>query len=86
MNTVIIEKSDDGKLLIEIPYQEQWIECIRKVPGRKWNSNSRKWIVPLTQETVVNICHFFKETPVDVSPELITEIPQFAELRRLSGP
>jgi integrase/recombinase XerD len=84
MNTVIIEKSDDGKLLIEIPYKEQWIEWIRKVPGRKWNSNLRKWNVPLTQETVVNICHFFKETPVDVSPELITEIPQFAELRRLS--
>jgi hypothetical protein len=57
---------------------------MRKVPGRKWNSKLRKWNVPLTQEAVLNICHYFKETPVDVSPELIAEIPQFVELRRLS--
>jgi hypothetical protein len=46
LNNIIVEKSSEGDILIRMPFHGQWIEWIRKVPGRQWNSDLRKWIIP----------------------------------------
>ncbi len=45
--TVVIE--DAGLIELNIDYQPAVVEKIRLIPGRKWDANNKKWILPDNQ-------------------------------------
>lgn len=47
------ELLDKNSVGVSFPYNEKAIQEIKKVPGRKWNADKKRWEVPLSQLAVV---------------------------------
>lgn len=68
---VRVQMTDCGDLWVQLPYRSDWIEKIRKVPGRAWEPKNKKWVIPINQESISALIFQFQEEPVEVvSPQL----------------
>jgi hypothetical protein len=47
-----IEKSNDT-IFVYSPYKPEFIKEIKKIPGRKWNPEKKRWEVPIKYENEV---------------------------------
>lgn len=81
LNKVIIEKVPDGNLAVRMEYHEEWVERVRKIPGRKWDPISKKWVIPGTTEAVKYLCQYFRDVPVEFDSELFQKYPELMQLR-----
>ena len=49
---IILEKEDNQWLRAFVPYDKKgWIEVLRNIPGRRWDSEGKFWKVPYVQDT-----------------------------------
>lgn len=61
---------------VQIPPIVEWIEKIRKIPGRTWDPQHKQWILPCTPESVSAFCYFFRDIPVEyIENELSQHFP-----------
>ena len=44
---------EDGSILVQLDYQRK--DAIEGIKGRKWDPYRRKWILPLSRETVIQL-------------------------------
>jgi hypothetical protein len=49
-----------------LPPKREWIDWIRKVPGRKWDMNRKLWLFPGRADSFIVFCYYFKEVPVKI--------------------
>ncbi|WP_207952062.1 tyrosine-type recombinase/integrase [Paenibacillus turpanensis] len=77
-----IEDGAEATLTVFVPRIPQWVEWIRRVPGRRWDAVRRCWVIPRTQEAVSVLCHYFCEVPASVADSyLYTEFPAMRALK-----
>lgn len=68
-------------LSLQTPYVPEWIDLIRKLPGRKWDSLNKLWLVPAEMQTVLMMCRILEAIPVKISnPELYECYPVMVRL------
>ncbi|MCB0521121.1 MAG: tyrosine-type recombinase/integrase [Saprospiraceae bacterium] len=59
---LIVEKHDENVICAYVPHDKQdWIDFIKKIPGRQWNSEQKCWMLPLTRETMDDLGGYFRE-------------------------
>lgn len=47
---IIIKNYDDENASVEFEYNQELVNVLRTVPGRSWNPELRKWIIPAKQQ------------------------------------
>ncbi|MDT9722834.1 hypothetical protein QVE09_28470 [Paenibacillus sp. ClWae2A] len=58
---------------IQIPYNNEHIQGIRQIAGRRWESEAKRWIIPYTIATIQKFTNLFDSVHVQISPELREE-------------
>lgn len=81
---ICIYREGNDHLRLQMPYISEWVELIRKVPGRRWDGSRRVWLVPADKETVLIVCHVLTKIPVKIGdPIVYTLYPEFTTLYSL---
>lgn len=47
---IVIKNYDDENASVEFEYNQELVNILRTVPGRSWNPEIRKWIIPATKK------------------------------------
>jgi integrase/recombinase XerD len=74
-----VKKWDATTLSVSMPYREEWVTCIRQVPGRRWQPESKVWLIPYSQESVVNLIKSFAGVEIEMYATLEAECPWLIE-------
>lgn len=83
-NVIVLSQRLHDELAIQLPYNIDWINRIRKIEGRRWDSQNKQWIVPLRKNSIASFCHYFEDAPVEiVDKDLLRLHPEFRKLRSL---
>src|SRR5690606_10246372 len=72
-------------LEVTFPYNPVLINVIRKIPGRKWDQNRKKWIIPATDDHIKQLAKAFLQHPVNVNPKLYASFPGLSILDQKTG-
>lgn len=78
---VMLDCAENGDVIVKTPYIEDWIKRIRSVPGRKWNTTDKCWVIPGTKSAILLLCNVLREMPVELRNTQLGE--QFPELLQL---
>lgn len=57
--SIKLEKGQPGHLLLSFDYDEEKINKIKTIPGRKWDADIKKWILPDNKNTIDKIRKLF---------------------------
>ncbi|OGX68532.1 MAG: hypothetical protein A2189_06555, partial [Paenibacillus sp. RIFOXYA1_FULL_44_5] len=80
---VCLTLGEGGDIQVKLPWKQEWIQWIRKIPGRKWDHDAKVWLIPETMEAVQLFYHYFQHIPVNVQTEqLFTKFPVLHRLKR----
>ncbi|WP_260986483.1 tyrosine-type recombinase/integrase [Paenibacillus xylanexedens] len=71
--TITITKGSAELLHIYIPYNLVYIERIRRIKGRTWESKQKVWIIPYTTSAIQEFMNQFDSEDVQIAPELWVE-------------
>lgn len=80
--SVKLNCTQNGEVIVEIPYNEEWIKAIKMVPGRKWEAASKRWTVPGREEEILVLCQVLQDVPVEIiSSQLLERFPKLRQLQ-----
>ena len=65
-----IKQENDGQVLLYFTYNEETIEKIRSIKGRRWIPKQKCWALPYTEETVNELFRLFSVGELAVEPNL----------------
>lgn len=57
--SIKLEKGQPGHLLLSFDYDEEIINKIKTIPGRKWDADIKKWVLPDNKNTIDKIRKLF---------------------------
>jgi len=81
---VTVRKGLEEWIAIAVPYVEEWIAKVRKIPDRQWDAVTKHWLVPSGKASVASICFHFDGIPINIADgRLIDEYPELMHLRGL---
>jgi len=66
-----IYQAGDGHIHVHLPYTPEGLRKIKSVPGRKWNSQIKKWIIPNSETIVQDLVALFAGESVKVASSVI---------------
>lgn len=72
-NTIILTKGSTDILYVQIPYNTVHIHRIRQVTGRRWEADTKRWIIPYSDASLQEFVKHFDALHVEISPELWVE-------------
>ncbi|MDT0121569.1 phage integrase N-terminal SAM-like domain-containing protein [Paenibacillus sp. RRE4] len=72
-NTIILTKGSADTLYVQIPYNTVHIQRIRQVTGRRWETDTKRWIIPYSDASLQEFTKHFDALDVEISPELWVE-------------
>lgn len=49
---IVIKNYDDENASVEFEYNQELVNILRTVPGRSWNPEIKKWIIPATKKSI----------------------------------
>jgi hypothetical protein len=75
-------KGSIDSLHIRIPYNPAYIQCIRQITGRQWESKLKVWIIPYTIAAVQEFINQFDPNDVQITPEQRT-VAKAAKVTRI---
>jgi|WetSurMetagenome_2_1015567.scaffolds.fasta_scaffold03374_7 SNF2 family DNA or RNA helicase len=52
---MFIIDAEEKNFLISFKYRPELVELIKKIPGRKWNPDIKKWVVPAWPESIAEL-------------------------------
>lgn len=70
---ITITKGSTDSLHIRIPYNPAYIQRIRQITGRQWESKLKVWIIPYATAAVQEFINQFDPNDVQITPELWVE-------------
>lgn len=56
---ITIEKINDNRIKVVMPYNLDYISKIKSISGYKWNQIEKYWSVPYTENNLRNLQKFF---------------------------
>ena len=73
---------ENGDVSVQLPPKREWIQWIRKVPGRTWDADRKRWLMSGDHETVSVFCYYFKNIPVQIMDNrLLHQYPELLKLK-----
>src|SRR5690554_5893500 len=64
-------------IYVRMDYDEEWLDKIRSIEGRKWDQHQRVWKIPFVDLSITHFLSLFEDVPMDIEPELLEESPLF---------
>lgn len=83
--TITITKGSAKLLHIYIPYNPAYIERIRRIKGRRWESKPKVWIIPYTTGAIQEFMNQFDSEDVQIAPELWVESEDLQQWKTSKG-
>ena len=77
-----LEKTDDDRISLMIPYDRDLIARIRTVTGRRWHQDEKVWTVPKEAGMVEHLQRLFPDISVEVDPSLNGVVGPLERMRR----
>jgi len=56
---ICVRKGKPGVLELVFPYNEEYIAKVRGIPGRRWDKDNKKWLVPDCEESINQLQELF---------------------------
>ncbi|WP_041621977.1 hypothetical protein [Paenibacillus sp. Y412MC10] len=75
--SIWLSRNDGNSLYVRFKYDEQMVMKIREIPGRKWVSDKKVWIIPFTLESIRQLNILFEGTMIHVDNMLMKECSLF---------
>ena len=75
--SIWLSRNDEGSLYARFKYDEQMVMKIREIPGRKWVSEKKVWMIPYTLESIQQLHTHFEGTKIHVDSMLMKECSLF---------
>ncbi|MHA0858259.1 tyrosine-type recombinase/integrase [Paenibacillus sp. CMAA1364] len=80
--SVMLDSSEHGDVIVRMPYNQEWLNAIRNVPGRKWNESEKYWMIPGSKQAVLILCRELRNIPVELRDSQLSErFPELLELQ-----
>lgn len=57
--SICVRKGKPGELELVFPYNEEYIAKVRKIPGRRWDKDNKKWLIPDSEESINRLKELF---------------------------
>jgi len=73
---VLITGSATGLLVVRIPYDRTLIASIKKIPNRRWDLETKVWLLPNDQSHADQLLQVLYETGLFLIPEIIEDEPK----------
>lgn len=70
---IILTKDSADTLYVQIPYNTVHIQHIRQVKGRRWEADTKRWIIPYSEVSLQEFTKHFDALDVEISAELWVE-------------
>ncbi|MCW3792952.1 tyrosine-type recombinase/integrase [Paenibacillus sp. LS1] len=83
--TITITKGSAELLHIYIPYNPAYIERIRRIKGRTWETKQKVWIIPYTTSAIQEFMNQFDPVDVQIAPELWVESDDLQQWKTSKG-
>lgn len=86
-NQVIVQQKSEEWLMVFVPYDKKgWVEIVKTIDGRRWNSDESCWLIPYVKDSLdrlrqINALHFSLEVRADI-PEYF---PKKEKVKKKSG-
>lgn len=75
--SIWLSRNDGNSLYVRFKYDEQMVMKIREIPGRKWVSDKKFWMIPFTLESIRQLYTLFEGTMIHVDSMLMKESSLF---------
>lgn len=59
-----------GRVWVDFRYRPEAVEKLKRIPGRRWHPDEKRWSLPRTAESLRMLFGLFKGTKIDVDPAL----------------
>jgi site-specific recombinase XerD len=60
----------EQRIGVSFGYNEEYITELKKIPGRKWHPNDKRWSFPYNIENTERIINIFKNQKINIDPKL----------------
>ncbi len=57
--SICVRNGKPGELELVFPYNEEYIAKVRKIPGRRWDKDNKKWLLPDSEESINKLQELF---------------------------
>lgn len=83
--SIKVTKSSDNELMVIFSYSLENVEKIKRIKGRRWDSERKCWIIPNTDDSIVSLKKLFYQELIafDPLPGIHTNKPEGDELQPL---
>jgi len=68
-----------GQAIVKFTYTAERVDRIRRIPGRKWDPDTKCWIIPHSREAIDALLGLFDDEHVYVDPTLLESVEQGKE-------
>ncbi|MCX7772683.1 MAG: site-specific integrase, partial [Clostridia bacterium] len=58
-------------IMIRMPFSEQFVEQLKRIPGKAWNNEKKLWLVPCSRDSVDALLKIFSHVTITLDPSLI---------------
>lgn len=73
---IAIRKANEGWLQVWIPYDKKdWIKIIKNIPGRKWQSEVKCWLIPYVKDTCRHLWKLVGSKNISINFKISPNIP-----------
>ena len=74
-----LSKRNESEIAVAFPYNEDWVERIKRLPFRKWDREQLAWVIPYSESCLRRLLELFDGVHVQVDDALIEESDYLAE-------
>lgn len=76
-NKILLEKVDKDWIKAFLPFDKKgWIEVVRNIPGRKWDTEGKFWRVPYVKDTFQRFRQFIGKAHLELNFKVAEDIPE----------
>ena len=68
--SICVRKGKPGELELVFPYNEEYIAKVRGIPGRRWDKDNKKWLVPDCEESINQLQELFTKDELIIAKSL----------------
>lgn len=76
MDMVKVRRGDDGKLVVQFPYDPVTVAKIKTIPGRTWIAEEKVWKIPFREGVLEQLRTTFASDILEIDPSLVPVISE----------
>lgn len=68
--SIWVRKGKPGELELVFPYNEEYIAKVRAIPGRKWDKDAKRWLIPDSCESLEQLKQLFSKAELVIDSRI----------------